>query len=57
MISVLCFGFLAERHVRFLAPLPGIEAVPHRLKSEVLTNGSPGKSQPLPFEETQIKPF
>ena len=39
-----------------LAPLPGIKAAHSGLESEVLTNGSPGKSQPFPFDETQIKP-
>ena len=56
IVSVSCFDFLAGRHVRFLAPIPGIKAAHPGLESEVLINGSQGKSQPLPFDETQIKP-
>ena len=38
--SVLCFGFLATRHVG-----PGIQPIPPALEGEVLTTGPPGKSQ------------
>ena len=45
IVSVLCFGFLALRHVGgILAPWPGIEPAPPALKGEVLTTGLPGKS-------------
>ena len=43
--SVLCFGFLALRHVgSYLAPWPGIKPTPLALEDEVLTTGPPGKS-------------
>ena len=39
------FQFLALRHVRFLAPQPGIEPAPVALKGKVLTTGPAGKSE------------
>ena len=43
--SVLCFGFLALRHVgRILAPWPGIKPASLSLKGKVLTTGLPEKS-------------
>ena len=42
--SVLCFDFLARRHVGILAPRPGIEPTPSVLEGDVLTTGWPGKS-------------
>ena len=39
LLLFLCFGFLATRHVRFLAPWPGIEPTPPALEGKVLTTG------------------
>ena len=41
--SVLCFGFLAMRHVGISAPQPGIKPVPPALEDKVLTTGPPRK--------------
>ena len=42
--SVLCFAFLAARHVGIFALGPEIEPTPPALEGEVLTPGPPGKS-------------
>ena len=42
---MLCFFFLATRHVEMLAPRPGTKPKTPALKGEVLTIGPPGKSQ------------
>ena len=42
-VSVLCFGFLAVRHVGILAPPPGIEPTAAALEGEVVTTGQPDK--------------
>ena len=45
--SVLCFAFLATRHV--LAPWPGVEPTPPALEGKVLTTVPPGKAQVKTF--------
>ena len=44
IVSVLCFGFLAARHVGYLAPQAGIKPTPPALEGKVLTTGLPGNS-------------
>ena len=47
IVSLLCFGFLAARHVGSLVSQPGIKSPPPALESKVLTTGLLGKSQEL----------
>ena len=44
IVSLLCFGFLAARHVGSLVSQPGIKSPPPALESKVLTTGLLGKS-------------
>ena len=48
LLSYVC-GFLAMRHVGFLAPQPGLESALLALEGKALTIGAPGKSHFLGF--------
>ena len=51
--SVLCFGFLATRHMGSQLPDQGLNP-PTALEGEVLTTGSPGKSHTPGFQESLL---
>ena len=55
-VSVLCFGFLATRHMKILAPLPGFEPATLALEGEVLTIGPPRKSLAFVFKMSLVSP-
>ena len=57
IVSVLCFGYLAIRHMGVLAPQPGIELTPPALEGKVLTTGLPGKSPRLFLIQYLCKPM
>ena len=44
IVSILCFGFLASRHMGSYLSDQGIEPTPLALEGEVLTSEPPGKS-------------
>ena len=52
--SVLCFQFLAERYVGFLAPWPGMEPTPPALVGKVLTTASQESPQEYCFKPLNL---